>query len=145
MQAKPIRFKRNPATKSRITTTLLVSALLCLFMLNQSSYESLLPPFLVATLILSVVVLMRLSNTSQRHYLQIYSGTMLINRSLFRAAVTYEMSNFTSVRRGTSLFLSGQPLVISTQGGRTIRLTTLWLTEHDLNRIQKMIERRMKD
>ena len=145
MQAKPIRFKRNPATKSRITTTLLISALLCLFMLNQSSYESLLPPFLVATLILSVVVLMRLSNTSQRHYLQIYSGTMLINRSLFRAAVTYEMSNFTSVRRGTSLFLSGQPLVISTQGGRTIRLTTLWLTEHDLNRIQKMIERRMKD
>ena len=145
MQAKPIRFKRNPATKSRITTTLLVSALLCLFMLNQSSYESLLPPFLVATLILSVVVLMRLSNTNQRHYLQIYSGTMLINRSLFRAAVTYEMSSFTSVRRGTSLFLSGQPLVISTHGGRTIRLTTLWLTEHDLNRIQKMIERRMKD
>ncbi|MBT6436039.1 MAG: hypothetical protein HOK97_01965 [Deltaproteobacteria bacterium] len=145
MQAKPIRFKRNPATKSRITTTLLISALLCLFMLNQSSYESLLPPFLVATLILSVVVLMRLSNTSQRHYLQIYSGTMLINRSLFRAAVTYEMSNFTSVRRGTSLFLSGKPVVISTQGGRTIRLTTLWLTEHDLNRIQKMIERRMKD
>jgi hypothetical protein len=35
--------------------------------------------------------------------------------------------------------------VISTKGGRSIRLTTLWLTEHDLNRVQKMIERRSKE
>lgn len=145
MQAKPIRFKRNPATKSRITTTLLVTALLCLFMLNESSYESILPPFLVAILIFSVAILMRLSNISQRHYLQIYSGTMLVNHSLFRAAVTYEISDFSRIRRGTSIFLRGQPLVISTRAGRTIRLTTLWLTDHDLNRVQKMIERRTKD
>lgn len=144
MQAKPIRFKRNPTTKSRITTSLLVTALLCLFILNQSTYESILPPFLVAIMIVSVGVLMRLSNIGQRHYLQIYSGTMLVNHSLFRAAVTYEMSDFTAVRRGTSIFLKGQPLVISTQAGQTIRLTTFWLTEPDLTRIQKMIERRTK-
>jgi hypothetical protein len=145
MQPKPTRFKRNPATKSRVTTTLLVTALICLSSLNQSSYESILPPFLVAILLFSVGILMRLSNINQRHYLQIYSGTMLVNHSLFRAAVTYDMSEFTGIRRGTSIFLRGQPLVISTQGGRSIRLTTLWLTEHDLNRLQKMIERRSKE
>lgn len=141
--SQPILFKRDPTTKSRLTTTMIILALISLFFINQSRHDSLLPPLFVGILLLSTMVFIRLSKRSQQHYIQIHSNSMLVYRSILWSPDIYDISDFREVRRRNSIFHQKRPLVISLKNGRKIHLSHWWLTEDDLNRLKKVLERRI--
>ena len=144
MAPQPIVFKRNPVTKSRLTNAMLVVAALSLLGLNESNIESLEPALFIATLSISVAILMRLSKRGQRYYLQITSDSLLLHRYLFWGPKTYDISELAEVKRGISPVPGREPVIISTRQGTKIRLSTWWLTQDDLNRVHKVLLRRIK-
>ncbi|MEE2959949.1 MAG: hypothetical protein VYA34_04330 [Myxococcota bacterium] len=122
---------------------MIILALISLFFINQSRHDSLLPPLFVGILLLSTMVFIRLSKRSQQHYIQIHSNSMLVYRSILWSPDIYDISDFREVRRRNSIFHQKRPLVISLKNGRKIHLSHWWLTEDDLNRLKKVLERRI--
>ena len=144
MTPQPIAFKRNPVTRSRVTNLMILVLVLSIGGLNESNIESLEPALFIGTLVMSVAVLMRLSRRNQRYYLQILGDSLMINHSLFWTPQIYDISGLSEVKRGLSPVPGRKPLVIATSHGVKIRLSTFWLTEADLSRIQKILQRRLK-
>ena len=144
MEAKAVRFKRNPRTRSNLSSLLWVVGLLCLFVLNQSDYESILPPFLFGILIVATMLLMRLSNRSQLYYIQIYGNSMMVNRSLIWGPINYDISSFKSVQETTSLMLRRPGVVITQHDGSKVKISTWWLNKNDIQRLQKILNKRFR-
>ena len=143
MEAKPVRFKRNPRTRSNLSTGLWILGLLCLFALNQTNYESILPPFIFGTLIVSTMLLFRLSSRGQQYYLQIYGDSMLVYHSLLSGPTSYEISDFQASQETKSLIFRHPGLLITQTNGKKLKLQTWWLTENDVQRIHKMVNKRL--
>ena len=144
MEAKPVRFKRNPKTRSNLSSLLWVIGLLCLFALNQTNYESILPPFLFATLIIATMLLMRLSNRSQLYYIQIYGNSMMVYRSIIWVPVNYDISNFKSVQESKSLILRRPGVIMTRHDESKLKISSWWLNENDIQRLQKILNKRFR-
>ncbi len=144
MEAKPVRFKRNPKTRSNLSSLLWVIGLLCLFALNQTNYESILPPFLFATLIIATMLLMRLSNRSQLYYIQIYGNSMMVYRSIIWGPVNYDISNFKSVQETKSLILRRPGVIMTRHDESKLKISSWWLNENDIQRLQKILNKRFR-
>ncbi len=144
MEAKPVRFKRNPKTRSNLSSLLWVIGLLCLFALNQTNYESILPPFIFATLIIATMLLMRLSNRSQLYYIQIYGNSMMVNRSLIWGPINYDISDFKAVQETKSLIFRRPGVSITRNNGDKVKISTWWLNENDIQRLKKILNKRFR-
>lgn len=144
METKAVRFKRNRKTRANLSTSLWVIGFVCLLVLNQTDYESILPPFVFATLVISTMLLVRLSNRSHQYYLQIYGDFMLVYRSLIWHPTNYDLSAFKSVVEKKSLIFRRPGLVVTLHDGSKVKINTWWLTEHDIQRVQKILNRRFR-
>ena len=144
MEAKPVRFKRNPKTRSNLSSLLWVIGLLCLFALNQTNYESIFPPFIFATLIVATMLLMRLSNRSQLYYIQIYGNSMMVNRSLIWGPINYDISEFKSVQETKSLIFRRPGVTITQADGGKVKISTWGLNENDIQRLKKILNKRFR-
>lgn len=144
MEAKPVRIKRNPKTRSNLSTSLWILGLICLFALNQTNYESILPPFIFGTLIVSTMLLMRLSSRGQLYYLQIYGDSMMVYHSLVWGPTNYDISNFKAAQEHKSLLLRKPGLLITQHDGSKLKINSWWLTENDVQRINKILNKRFR-
>ncbi len=144
MEAKPVRIKRNPKTRSNLSTSLWIVGLLCLFALNQTNYESILPPFIFGIMIVSTMLLMRLSSRSQLYYLQIYGDSMMVYHSLVWGPTNYSISGFKAAQEQKSLILRKPGLLITQNDGSKLKLNSWWLTDTDVQRINKILNKRFR-
>ena len=144
MAPQPIWIKRNPTTKTRLTMAMYATTALSLYGLHESNIETLVPAGFLATLIASAAILMRLSNRSNRYYIQITADSLLVYRSLFLGPKTYDIGEVKEVKRGVTLIPGTQPVAVTLRSGRKIRVSSWWLSQEDATRIQKILERRVR-
>ena len=144
MAPQPIWIKRNPTTKSRLTMVLYATVALCIYGLNESSVETLIPAGFLAGLIGSVAVLMKLANRSNRYYIQITADTLLVYRSLFLTPKAFDISEVKEVKSGVRVVPGTYPVTVTLGNDKQIRLSSWWLAEQDANRVQKVLQRRIR-
>ena len=144
MAPQPIWIKRNPTTKSRLTMAMYATTALSLYGLHESNIETLVPAGFLAMLVGSAAILMRLSNRSNRYYIQITADSLLVYRSLFLGPKTYDISGLKEVKQGVTLIPGTQSVALTLDNGRKIRLSSWWLSGDDAARIQKVLERRVR-